>query len=118
MPRVLQLQNSYPEQVHCMTLNLDHDDPDVPPDLNKRNEVKGQLLSLNMTIENLMSREPTEAVLKHFDLFSLPATLVFDQSGSLAKSFEGDFGYEEDVLPAVNRLVKNRANSTTPPPSQ
>ena len=45
--------------------------------------------------------------LEKLDVVSIPAVLVFDSSGKLARKFDGEIDYKNDVVPFVAELVAN-----------
>ncbi len=59
-----------------------------------------------MTSENVISSDPIDGVLSDFDVFSLPAVLVFNPQGELHKRFDGAVSYPEQVFPEVEQLLQ------------
>ena len=86
--------------------NLDHDDPESTPGQSLVDSVLERLQQFGMTSHNFVSSDPIDDVLKRYDVFGLPAVLVFSADGKLAKAFEGDVTYERDVIPYVESLLR------------
>ena len=88
-----------------ITLNVDFDDEGEPsPEL--IDSVKSMLAKQNVRVETLMSSDPFESVLEEYDIFSLPAAVLFDQDGNQIKRFEGIFSYATDVAPFIGPGVQ------------
>ena len=98
------MQKQYPDDVVAISLNLDHDSGDEPAD-DLQADVRGKLTELKMTTTNVMSSTVFDEVLEHFDLFSLPAAVIFDRDGSRLKTLEGDLSYEKQIFPLVEELT-------------
>lgn len=98
------MQNRYPEDVVAISLNLDHEEGEEPtPEL--RDEVQAKLTELKITATNVMSVATFDAALEHFDLFSLPAAIVFDRDGKALKVFEGDLSYDAQIFPLLEEVI-------------
>ena len=48
--------------------------------------------------------EAMDDILEHYDIFGLPAMLVFGRDGKVHK-FEDAFSFTDDVLPAIEKLA-------------
>ncbi|MCA8960315.1 MAG: hypothetical protein KDC38_07370 [Planctomycetes bacterium] len=112
MPHLLQLQESRSQDTVAITLDVDFDGgTDVDAQLMRRVAAK---LSARVPAvrspghRHWMSSDPTSAVLEKYGAFALPAVLIFDREGKLAKRFEGKFTYEKDVIPFVHALVGSK----------
>ena len=116
------MQNEYPDDVVAISLNLDHDSGKKPAD-DLQADVRKKLTELEMTTTNIMSSTVLDEVLEHFDLFSLPAAIVFDREGGRLQTFEGDLSYEKQIFPLLEALTgadktvsTDVTNSDTAPP--
>lgn len=98
------MQKQFPEDVVAISLNLDHDTGEEPA-ADLQADVRKKLTELEMTTTNVMSSTVFDDVLEHFDLFSLPAAIVFDRDGSRLKTFEGDVSYEKQVIPLIEETI-------------
>jgi hypothetical protein len=94
-----------------MTLNVDFDGSGSPEDLQE--EVNEKLVDLQANFLSVISSVPIEDLLKNLGLASIPAVLVYDQTGQLRKRFDNDtldygpegFTYAEHVGPFVEKLL-------------
>ncbi len=110
------MQKQYPDDVVAISLNLDHDDDDMPPDDELQTEVRDKLVELNLAVTNVMSTDSYDEVTSHHDLFSLPAALIYNAEGQLIRKFDGDLNYEKAVFPLVAELLGTTTpDSTTTP---
>lgn len=101
----MQLQEQETEKLTLITLNVDFDKSSDEPDAKLIERMMAVLRENQMTCENLMSTTATENILAEFDLFGLPAALIFDGDGNLVKSFDGETeGLQAEVLRIVASL--------------
>lgn len=105
MPHLLQLQKKFPERVAAVTLNVDHDDADSEPSAELRQDVLLKLADLGAQGINIIATDAHEDVLAHHDLFAVPAVLVYGRDGKLLRKFEGEYTYEDDVVPVVEEAL-------------
>ncbi len=99
------MQKKYPNELVTISLNLDHDEANVPPPEELQKEVRDKLVELKLEITNVMSSEAYEDVLARHDMFSLPAAIVYDRDGKEFRKFEGDLSYEEQVFPLIAEML-------------
>ncbi|WP_166823896.1 TlpA disulfide reductase family protein [Thalassoroseus pseudoceratinae] len=106
-PNLVKLQASYPEQVKCISFNMDYQGNGKPE--SNREFVMEFLNSQNATLTNVMSNVADEKLYDKLKLGSLPAIYVYGQDGNVAKRFDansaGEFTYEADVIPLVKELL-------------
>ena len=88
-------------------MNLDFDEPGGQPDQELQQSVLDELTKMKIGAENLIAADGYTAVLEHFQVFSLPAVLVFGPDGKLRKMFQGDVTYDRDIVPLVRQLLDN-----------
>ena len=70
--------------------------------------VTSRLKKKQVNLEHRIVATPTEKVLGAYELFSLPAWLLFDGDGALIQRFTGKFSIETDVRPEVEAEVAKR----------
>lgn len=99
------MQKKYPDDVVGISLNVDHDQADTAPSDDLREEVLAKLSELNLETVNLMTSDPFDEMLERYDLFSLPAAIVYDREGKKLKTFEGDLSYEKQIFPLLESVV-------------
>jgi hypothetical protein len=102
----VQLHEKYGDRVHGISLNVDFDGDTEGPSEPLRAEIVAKLRKLNIACENVISSDPMDDVLKGFDIFSLPAVLIYNSQGELHKRFDGTVSYQEQVFPEVERLLQ------------
>lgn len=116
LPHLVALQKKYPKQLTTISFNLDFDGAkgSSPDDLEA--EVLAVLKKLDATAtRNVISKDADETVYDTLDLGAVPAVLVFDGRGKLAKRFDNDSGeyggdgftYAKHVNPYVEKLIAN-----------
>lgn len=109
-PHLVALQNKYPERVQAVGVNLDYDGREKYPAQSYQPRVKEFLTAVGAGFPNYLSETPSEEVFAAVEIGSLPAVLVFDETGKLAGRFTanaetGAFGYQQDILPLVAKLL-------------
>ncbi|GAB5402350.1 MAG: hypothetical protein Aurels2KO_05810 [Aureliella sp.] len=110
-PRLVALSNSHPEDVACVSVNLDYIGLKRKPAASYQDDVTEFLQSQNATLTNFLASETDEVIRDKFEITSIPAIVVYDQSGKLAarlsEATSGDEGlsYEAHVIPLVNKLL-------------
>lgn len=114
-PHLVELARRWPEDVVCVSLNLDYAGlPAQTPEnyLPKVNEFLSAKSADPSNMLNLLCTEPDTDALTKLDLDSMPAILVYDRSGKMAgkltASSSGDDGlsYAGDVIPLVEKLIE------------
>jgi hypothetical protein len=105
----LQLQEEFAGRITAITLNVDHDEPESLPSETLRADVLERLSKLKMTCQNVIASDSYEIVLEHYDVFALPAALVFGPDGKLQAKLDTEFSYVNDVRPMVMKLL-NQSN--------
>jgi len=105
LPQLLELQKKYPDDVVPIAVNVDHDVEDAVPSKEVREAVLATLNELKMETTNVICSTPFETMLDRYELFSLPAAIVFDRDGQKLAVFEGDLNYEKQVFPLIARQL-------------
>jgi thiol-disulfide isomerase/thioredoxin len=112
-PHFVDLHNRLGDQVACASFSIDYYGVDTPDDL--KPQVLEFLTAKNATGTNFLSSTPDEQVMEALEVASIPAALIYDQSGALKKTFDNDddeygpegFTYENHVAPLVTELLKS-----------
>ncbi len=99
-----------------MTMNVEFDGTDSPEDL--RDAVNKTLTRLEANFLSMICSTPNDALYEQLKLASVPAVLVYDQTGQLRKRFDNDaneygtegFTYEHHIGPLVEELLTEAGN--------
>lgn len=103
----MQLQEKYVDQIDTLALNIDFDEATGSPSSDLVGKIEDTLQRMSVPVQNVVSSTPMEDVLGEFEVFGLPAVLVFDASGELSRKFDGDVDYDRDIFPLVDELLSN-----------
>lgn len=112
-PNLVKLHQTYPEDVVCISFNLDYSGAAGETPDSFREPVNQLLTKLGATFLNVISSDADETVFRRLNLGSIPAVLVYARDGQLAKRFDNDgelygkdgFSYEKHVVPLVQQLT-------------
>ena len=106
-PEFLELQQTFPERVVCISLNVDYQGLSNKPPETYRDRVLDRLTKLEATtVDHILSSDSDESIYRQLELTSIPITLVFDRSGKLHSKFDsGQFTYREHVIPLIEELL-------------
>jgi thiol-disulfide isomerase/thioredoxin len=113
-PNLVALARRFPDDVACISFNVDYLGLPKKAPADYVPEVKKFLEEQQATITNLLSTEADSDVLEKFEVASMPAILVYDREGALVarlsddNASEGVLSYKNDVLPLVERLATTR----------
>ncbi len=99
------MQKEHPDDVVSIALNVDHNEEDAAPTDELQKEVLAILTERNMETTNLICSTPFDRMLDKYELFSLPAAIVFDRDGQKLEVFEGDLNYEKQVFPLIEQQL-------------
>lgn len=110
----MQLREEHPDDIDAIALNLDFDEEEGAPSPELVAKVAAVLRDQAIRVRNVVCSDPTQRALDHFEVFGVPAVLVFDREGRLHRRFEGEFTYEDDVAPAVRALIGADARGHAP----
>lgn len=113
-PGLVKLNRDHGSDVICVGVSVDYDGRKSRPADSYKDRVVTFLKAVDAAFPNFICQTPNEDVYNALDLDSIPAVLVFDQQGKLQKRFvdAGEtigFGYEKDVVPFVEELLKQDA---------
>lgn len=92
-PGLLKLQETFGDDVQCLSLSLDYEGIGAPEEVIPR--VRGFLEKVGAAIPNMLSQEESDVMLTKLDLVSVPGIFVYAQDGSLAKRFDDDMASTE-----------------------
>ncbi len=105
----MQLQEKHGDKINAIALNIEFDgqDDETQPSQKLRDKINKVLTSNKIIVRNIICSDPMDDTLEKLDVVSIPAVLVFDSSGKLARKFDGEIDYKNDVVPFVAELVAN-----------
>ena len=110
-PGLVGLHDRLGSKVQCVAVDLDFDGRQTRPPEYYEDRVVAFLESVNASgFPMYISTTPSDDVFAEAGLPSIPAVLVFDHQGNLAKVFvdageSAGFTYEKDVVPFVKKLI-------------
>lgn len=110
-PNLVELSHKYPEQVRCISLNVDYIGLKSKPPESYRPAVEDFLKKQKAQLINLLSATSDEAILTKFKLEAIPAILIYGTDGRLLHTLTdvntGDDGltYAGDVIPKIEQLL-------------
>ncbi len=110
-PNLVALQRKFGPPLACISLSFDFEGIGTPHD--KAPAVQAFLESKQATFDNVLSTEESDVLYRKFGFVSVPAVLVYDQTGRLRKRFDNEnaqreadaFTYEQ-----VGQLVAELVN--------
>ena len=99
-----------------MTMNVEFDGDGTPESLHE--DVEKTLVKLEAHFLSVISSDSNDALYEKLKLASIPAVLVYDQTGQLRQRFDNDtqeygpegFTYEEHIVPLVKSLLAEAGN--------
>jgi thiol-disulfide isomerase/thioredoxin len=112
-PNLVKLQKQFPDQVACISVNLNYDGSDDAPPQSHRDEVLKFLTRQKASFQNIICSDPDEMMYDKLDLGAIPAIYVYDKQGDVHRRFDNDggeygeegFTYEQHVIPLVKELT-------------
>ncbi|QDV17558.1 Thiol-disulfide oxidoreductase ResA [Gimesia panareensis] len=118
-PHLVELQKKYPDQVVCISYNMNYDgSKDSPPESNET-ELMDFYTKHKADIVNIISSTPDMDLYEKVNLASIPAAYVYGPDGKLAKRFDNEkqeygkegFTYREHIIPYIDELLKQPKES-------
>ncbi len=115
-PHLVELAKQWPEDVVCISLNLDYIGLAKEPPESLIPKVTKFLKSTNADAPNLvhlLSSDEDSAMLSKLEIASMPAIFIYDRKGNLSTKVTADtagsdgMSYASDVNPVVEKLVNN-----------
>jgi len=113
-PGLVKLHKSYPEQVVCISFNVDYVGIKNKPADFYRPRVEAFLKKQQAQFVNILCMDESDKFFAEQELSSIPAVYVFGKDGKLAKRFDESllqegrdeaFTYEADIVPFVKQLM-------------
>jgi thiol-disulfide isomerase/thioredoxin len=110
-PHLVALQEKYPDQVVCMSLNVDYAGFEGDSPESHREDVEKFLTEVNARFQNIICSESDEAVFTRLKLDSIPAVYVYDKEGKVHTRFDNttrvgeEFTYAGDINPLIEKLL-------------
>jgi thiol-disulfide isomerase/thioredoxin len=118
-PNLVELHRQYPDDVVCISLNIDYIGVATEPPESFRDKVLSFARKHEATFQNIISSDPDEKVLKALNAFSVPVVQVYDRDGTLQKTFTNDddqygdrgFTYEDHIVPLIQSLREGEVHA-------
>ncbi|MBL8814964.1 MAG: TlpA family protein disulfide reductase [Planctomyces sp.] len=116
-PGLVALKKAHPEDVVCISYNVDYSGIKSKPAETYRARVEKFLVKNEATFTNILSTQAADEVFEKLKLASIPAVYVYGRDGKLAKRFdeslledgeEEAFTYKKDINPFVEDLVSKK----------
>jgi thiol-disulfide isomerase/thioredoxin len=114
-PNLVALSRRWPDQVVCMSYNVDYIGQKSKPVESYLPKVGGFLEKQKSTsVLNLISSEADSDVFEKLEIASIPVVMLYDREGKLIQKFteanSGDDGltYESDIIPAIEAALTRR----------
>ncbi len=112
-PNLVQLHETYPNRVACISVNVNYDGSVNAPPSSYREEVLRFLVRQNAAFQNVICSDADEQLYSLIDLGAVPAIYVYGKDGRMRKRFDNDSGeygeegftYEKHVIPLVEQLL-------------
>jgi thiol-disulfide isomerase/thioredoxin len=112
-PNLVQLHRSHPDDIVCISFDLDYSGAADESPESYRDSVHEFLQKHGATFTNAISSDAADDVFNRLDLGSVPAVLVYGRDGRLVKRFDNDdgvygdegFTYEDHIVPLVDSLL-------------
>ena len=113
-PGLVKLQQDNPEQVVCISFNVDYVGIKNKPADFYRPKVEAFLKKQQAQFVNILCTDESDKFFAEQELSSIPAVYVFGADGKLAKRFDESllqegrdeaFTYEADIVPFVKQLM-------------
>ncbi len=113
LPHLVELQKKYPDQVVCISLNVNYDGSESTPPKSNAEEVLEVLVKNEAKLINLLSSTADEELYGTLDLASIPVAYVYQTDGTLSKRFDNEtsaygeegFTYQDHITPHVAELL-------------
>lgn len=112
-PNLVATSKRWPDQVACISYNVDYIGQRSKPVESYLPKVGGFLEKQKSTsVINLISSEADSEVFEKLQIASIPVVMLFDTGGKLLKKFteansgEDGLTYEGDIIPAIEAAMK------------
>ncbi|MEX2027476.1 MAG: TlpA disulfide reductase family protein [Pirellulaceae bacterium] len=113
LPGLVKLHQEHPEDVVCLTVNLDFIGlADEPPETHREAATK-ILTEKGATFQNYLSSTSDTDVYAKLEVAAVPVVYVYGRDGQLAKRFDNEkdeygkegFTYKDHIAPLVKELI-------------
>ncbi len=113
LPGLVKLHREHPDDVVCLTVNLDYIGlADEPPETH-REAAKKILTEKGATFQNFLSSTSDTDIYSKLEVAAVPVVYVYGRDGKLAKRFDNEkdeygkegFTYADHIEPLVKELV-------------
>lgn len=117
LPGLVKLHETYPDEVVCMTVNLDYIGlADEPPETHRDAALK-TLTEKGAAFQNFLSSTSDTDVYSRLEVAAVPVVYVYDREGKLARRFDNEkdeygkegFTYADHIAPLVKELVEGKS---------
>ena len=112
-PNLVALSTRWPDQVACLSYNVDYIGQKSKPVESYLPKVGGFLeKQKSTTVINLVSNEADSDVFEKLEIASIPVVMLYDKQGKLLKKFteansgEDGLTYEGDIIPEIEAALK------------
>ncbi len=112
-PNLVALSTRWPDQVTCLSYNVDYIGQKSKPVESYLPKVGGFLEEQkSSSVINLISSEADSDVFEKLEIASIPVVMLFDKEGKLLKKFteansgEDGLTYEADIIPVIEAALK------------
>lgn len=112
-PNLVALSTRWPDQVACVSYNVDYIGQKSKPVESYLPKVGGFLEKQKSTsVINLISSEADSDVFEKLEIASIPVVILYDKQGNLLKKFteansgEDGLSYESDIIPLIEAALK------------
>ena len=102
----MQLQEQFRGELVVVTLNVDFDGQEELP-VTVVEQITALLESLDAKEGSYISESSMEVILDEYELFGLPAAIMFDAKGQIAHKYDGEVNVNL-VLEDAQRLIRAR----------
>ncbi len=111
-PNLVELSKKDPERLACISFNVDFMGLPRETVESHRKDIESFLEKKEAsTVINLISTEPDTVVLAKYQVESMPAIMIIDQTGKMvakatdANASSGGLSYANDILPKIEELL-------------
>lgn len=113
-PNLVALQKTHPDQVVCISFNLDYAGIKSKGPEYYRPKVESFLKKQGAGFANILSTDAADKVFEDLELTSIPAVYVYGKDGKMAKRFDDSlleegkeeaFTYKTDINPFIEKLL-------------
>ncbi|QDS92287.1 thiol-disulfide oxidoreductase [Roseimaritima multifibrata] len=113
-PGLVKLHLEHGDQLSCIAVDVDYDGRKSKPAESYREAVTAFLETQEAAVPSYICTTPSDEVFAALKIGSIPTVILYAADGSIVKKFvdageTAGFGYEKDIVPAVEQLLKDTA---------